>query len=49
MYGAETCRSGINILSALFTLHKHFVGFNTFVVVQQLKINNPLLLYKMLI
>jgi hypothetical protein len=30
MYGAETCRSGINILNILVTLHMHFVEFNSF-------------------
>jgi hypothetical protein len=30
MYGAETCRSGINILNILFTSHMNFVGFNSF-------------------
>jgi hypothetical protein len=29
MYGAETCRSGINILNVLFTSRMHFVGFNS--------------------
>jgi hypothetical protein len=30
MFGAETCRSGINILNILFTSHMHFVGCNSF-------------------
>jgi hypothetical protein len=30
MNGAETCRSGITVLNILFTLHMHFVGFNSF-------------------
>jgi hypothetical protein len=28
--GAETCRSGINILNILFTSHMHVAGFNSF-------------------
>jgi hypothetical protein len=35
MNGAETCRSGIDILNILFTLHMHFVGVKSFCTLHQ--------------
>jgi hypothetical protein len=51
MYGAETCRSGINISNILFISHMHSVGFNSFQLLKkcmvQAKKKNKHVLFKL--